>query len=107
MQEKRFRDVKGPLNIHRIVGYGKRVENYDRMKGKHTKLRRSIACLQKKLRAPLTEIEEKEQELQVLYRKERKLREKSKITKGTRHLGASDAKKLKECIEQLLEEPPG
>jgi len=96
MQEKRFRDAKGALNIHRIVGYGKRVENYDSMKEKHTKLRRSIVRLQRKLRVPLAEIEEREHKLEELYHKERKLREKSKIEQGSRSLNAKDAKQLKE-----------
>ncbi len=39
MQEKQFRDSKGPLNIHRIVGYGKRFENYDNMKEKYMKIK--------------------------------------------------------------------
>tara|TARA_B100000315_G_C14422967_1_gene516443 strand:- start:63 stop:893 length:831 start_codon:yes stop_codon:yes gene_type:complete len=101
MQEKRFRDSKEALNIHRIVGYGKRVENYDSMKEKHTRLRRSIAGLRKKLRSPLGEIETIEQELKELYIKERKLREKSKVERGTRRLGAIDEKELKACEKEI------
>ena len=51
MQEKRFCDAKAALNIHRVVGYGKRVEDYDSMKEKYTKLRGSIVRLQRKLRS--------------------------------------------------------
>ena len=101
MQEKRFRDAKGALNIHRIVGYGKRVENYDKMKEKHTKLRRSIVGLRRKLRAPLAEMKETEHELEELYHKERKLREKSETDQGVRSLGAKDAKRLKECEKEI------
>ena len=101
MQEKRFRDSKEALNIHRIVGYGKRVENYDSMKEKHTKLRRSIAGLRKKLRTPLGEIETIELELKGLYLKERKLRENSRVEKGTRRLGAMDEKQLKACEKEI------
>ena len=101
MQEKRFRDAKGALNIHRIVGYGKRVENYDSMKEKYTKLRGSIVRLRRKLRVPLAEIEEIGHELEELYLKERKLREKSDIEQGTRRLGAGGAKQLKEYEKQI------
>ena len=101
MQEKRFRDAKGALNIHRIVGYGKRVENYDSMKEKHTKLRRSIARLRKKLRVPLSEIEEIEHKLKELYLKERTLREKSKVEQGSRLLSAADEKQLKEYEKEI------
>jgi hypothetical protein len=33
LQEKQFRDGKSGVNIHRIVGYGKKIENYDKMYG--------------------------------------------------------------------------
>ena len=101
MQEKQFRDAKGALNIHRIVGYGKRVENYDSMKEKHTKLRRSVVRLRRRLRVPLAETEEIEHELEELYLKERRLREKSQIEQGTRCLSAKDAKQLKECEREI------
>jgi len=32
---KQFRDGKSGVNIHRIVGYGKKIENYDKMDEKH------------------------------------------------------------------------
>nr|QNT35468.1 hypothetical protein EKMJPAOO_00018 [uncultured Methanosarcinales archaeon] len=35
MQEKQFRDAKSGVNIHRITGYGKKIENYDKMSEKH------------------------------------------------------------------------
>ena len=77
----------------------KKLEGLD--KEKHMKLRRAIVRLRRKLRVPLAEIEEIEQELEELYLKERKLREKSKIDKGTRRLGAGDAKQLKEYEKQI------
>ncbi len=101
MQEKRFRDAKEALDIHRIVGYGKRVESYDSMKENYRKLRQSIVRLRKKLRSPLAEIEAIEQELKGLYLKERKLRESSEIEQGTRRLGAEDAKQLKGCEKEI------
>lgn len=101
MQEKQFRDAKGPLNIHRIVGYGKRVENYDSMKEKHAKLKRAIGQLRRKLRVPLDEIEKIEQELKTLYIKERKLREKSQIKQGIRHLRIKDTEQLKKCEKEI------
>ncbi len=79
MQEKQFRDAKGALNIHRIVGYGKKLENYESMKEKYSKIKKTIGKLRTKLKNPLMEIEKIEQELAPLYSRERKLREKSKI----------------------------
>ena len=85
-QEKQFRDAKGPLNIHRIAGYGKKLEDYDSMKEKHSRVKNTVEQLKAKLRDPLSEIEQVEKELVTLYRKEKTLREKSKIHVGKRVL---------------------
>ena len=34
MQEKQFRGAKSGVNIHRITGYEKKIENYDKMSEK-------------------------------------------------------------------------
>ena len=95
-QEKQFRDAKGPLNIHRIVGYGKKLEDYDNMQEKYSKIKKTIRKLRTKLKEPLMEIEKIEKELALLYQKERKLREKSKIELGKRVSSESDSEKLKQ-----------
>ena len=95
-QEKEFRDYKGALNIHRIVGYGKKLEDYDSMQEKYAKIKKTIRKLRLKLKEPLMEIEKIEKELAPLYRKERKLREKSKIELGKRFLSESDSEELKQ-----------
>ena len=100
-QEKQFRDAKGPLNIHRVVGYGKKLEEYDRMKEKHSRVRRTVEQLKTKLRDPLSEIEQAEKELVKLYRKEKKIREKSKINFGKRVLNKPDSTKLKETERKI------
>jgi len=100
-QEKQFRDAKGPLNIHRIVGYGKKLENYDNMQERYSKIKKTIKKLRMKLKEPLMEIEKIENELAPLYRKERKLREKSKIEFGKRVLSEADSEKLKQCEREI------
>ncbi|MDL1974736.1 MAG: hypothetical protein LWX55_08145 [Deltaproteobacteria bacterium] len=100
-QEKQFRDVKGPLNIHRIVGYGKKLEDYDSMKEKHSRVKHTVEQLKARLRDPLSEIEQVEKELAKLYRKERKLREKSKIDFGKRVLSKPDSTELKETERKI------
>lgn len=100
-QEKQFRDAKGPLNIHRIVGYGKKLEDYDSMKERHSKVKRTVEQLKAQLRDPLSEIEQVEKELVKLYRKERKLREKSKINFGKRVLIKADSAELKETERKI------
>jgi transposase len=100
-QEKQFRNMKGRLNIHRIVGYGKKLEDYDSMKEKHSKIKQTVEQLRAKLRDPLSEKEEINKELTTLYRKERKLREKSKIDLGKRVLSEPDSTELEEIERKI------
>jgi len=101
MQEKQFRDGKSGVNIHRIVGYGKKIENYDKMEEKHGELCKTITQLKSRLKKPLQEIEAIEEQLAPLYQQERKLHEKSVIVKGERVLGEADSIELKECVAQI------
>ncbi len=100
-QEKEFRNYKGSLNIHRIVGYGKKLEDYDTMKEKYSKIKKTIRKLRTKLKEPLMEIDKIEKELASLYRKEKKQREKSKIEFGKRVLSESDSEKLKQLEREI------
>jgi hypothetical protein len=95
MQEKQFRDAKSGVNIHRITGYGKKIENYDKMSEKHGEMCKRIIQLKAELEKPLLEIEAIEEQLTDLYRQERTFREKSKIVDGKRVLGEVDSVELK------------
>jgi transposase len=97
MQEKRFRDAKSIVNIHRIVGYGKRSENYEKMKEKHKKINKTIRQLKLKLKKPLIDIEKIEKKLVKLYSQENKLREESSIKSGKRVLCDDRLDALKQC----------
>jgi hypothetical protein len=101
MQEKRFRDEKAGVNIHRIVGYGRKIEEYTKMKEKHEILCKKIRKLKADLERPLKEIKELEKECENMYRQERRLREKSKIECGTRILNEKDARELKKCESEI------
>jgi len=100
-QEREFRDYKGALNIHRIVGYGKKLEDYDSMQEKYAKIRKTIRKLRLKLKEPLMAIEKIDKELAPLYRKERKLREKSEIELGKRVLSEPDSEELKQLEREI------
>jgi len=100
-QEKQFRDAKSGVNIHRIVGYGKKIEKYDLMDEKHGLLCETITNLNLKLEKPLMKIEAIEEQLAPLYSKERKLREKSEIDDGKRVLNEVDSIELQECEKQI------
>ena len=100
-QEKRFRDVKIPLSIHRVVGYGKKIEADERMKEKYAKTRKSVNQLRRKLKGSLVQLEGIERDLVELDRRERRLRESSKLELGKRILGAADRDELKECEREI------
>jgi transposase len=100
-QEKEFRDAKSGVNIHRIVGYGKKIENYDKMDEKHSELCEAITQLKSQLKVPLMEIEAIDEQLVDLYRQERILRERSKIIEGERVLGEADSIELGQCEAQI------
>jgi hypothetical protein len=100
-QEKQFRDAKSGVNIHRIVGYGKKIEKYDLMDEKHGLLCETITNLNLKLEKPLMKIEAIEEQLAPLYSKERRLREKSKIVDGIRTIDDVESIELQECEKQI------
>ena len=101
LQEKQFRDGKSGVNIHRIVGYGKKIENYDKMDEKHGGICKTITQLKSRLKKPLQEIEAIEEQLAPLYQQERRLHERSVIVKGERVLGEADSIELKQCEARI------
>lgn len=101
MQEKQFRDAKSGVNIHRITGYGKKIENYDKMSEKHGEMCERITQFKAELEKPLSEIEAIEEQLTDLYRQERTFREKSKIVDGKRVLSEVDSVELKNYETQI------
>jgi len=101
MQEKQFRDGKSGVNIHRIVGYGMKIENYDKMEEKHGEICKTITQLKSRLKKPLQEIEALEELLAPLYQQERRLREKSVIVEGKRVFGEADSIELKQCEARI------
>jgi hypothetical protein len=101
MQEKTFKEAKSCVNLHRIVGCGKKIENYDKMEEKHANICKRIVQLKSKLREPLKEIEKIDEKLAELYMLERPLREKSVIIDGKRILSDDNALMLKECESEI------
>jgi hypothetical protein len=101
MQEKIFREEKSGVNIQRIVGYGKKVESYDKMDERYRKICQTITKLKLKLEVPLMEIEASEVQLADLYQQERPMREKSIIVDGKRVLSEDAAVNLLECESKI------
>src|SRR5450756_1100485 len=90
LQEKIFREEKSSLNIQNIVGYGTKIESYDKMIERHRIICEAIKNLNLKLEVPLKEIDDIEAQLTDYYQQERILREKSKIEDGKRILDDAD-----------------
>ena len=100
-QEKQFREAKSGVNIHRIVGYGMKVENYERMSEKHAKLCETISFLGTKLEKPLREIDLINEKLPSLFAQEKILHEISQIINGKRILSDEDSTELQMCITEI------
>jgi hypothetical protein len=101
LQEKIFREEKSGVSIHRVSGYGTKMESYDKMVEKRRSICETIAHLKLKLGAPLVEINVIEAQLTDLYQEEKILREKSRIIDGKRILDDADAICLKECESNI------
>ena len=107
LQEKIFREEKSSVCTHKIAGYGTKIEFYDKMSKRHSKICETLTNLKIKLDVSLKEIYLIEAQLDDLFQKEKVLREKSEIIDGKRVLSDVDAIVLKEyeteinrCIRQ-------
>jgi len=101
MQEKIFREEKSGVNIQRIVGYGKKVESYDKMNERLSKICQTITKLRLKLEVPLMELEAIEAQITDLHHQQRLMREKSKIVDGKRVFSDVDERTYQECISRI------
>lgn len=100
-QEKQFRNAKSGVNIHRIVGYGMKIENYTRMEERHGKVCETISQLQLKLAKPLDELRQLDDVLAPLYARERILHERSEISDGKRIIAPVDSVELHDIETQI------
>ncbi|MEA3282398.1 MAG: hypothetical protein U9Q68_07540, partial [Euryarchaeota archaeon] len=78
-----FRDMKSGVNIHRVVGYGKKLVDNVTVLEKIERLQKQKNELEGELKDPLDKIRNMEETLQLKINEERLYREKSTIKKGT------------------------
>nr|QNO42660.1 hypothetical protein LNAFDGMD_00021 [Methanosarcinales archaeon ANME-2c ERB4]QNO43397.1 hypothetical protein PNFJDKBC_00008 [Methanosarcinales archaeon ANME-2c ERB4]QNO48235.1 hypothetical protein BHCKGNAA_00020 [Methanosarcinales archaeon ANME-2c ERB4] len=100
-QELNFKDMKSGVNIHRVVGYGKKLVDNVTVLEKIERLRGQKDELEWELKDPLDEIRNIEETLQLKINKERIYREKSTIEKGTRRLSEPDMQSLKSVQKEI------
>jgi len=84
LEELNFKDMKKGVNLHRVVGYGKKVVRNAKAIEKSKKLKKQIDGLTKRLKGPLIEMQNLEKQLQTKIEEERVYREKSEINEGRR-----------------------
>jgi hypothetical protein len=100
-QELGFRMMKAVASLHRVAGYGKQKQADDRVLKRQEELRQNIKNLQTQLAAPLAGIAEKERRIDLLVKRERRLRTKSRIVDGKRHLSKADEQRFLELGKQI------
>ena len=83
-EELDFKNMKNGVNLHRMVGYGKRLVENPNVIEKIEQLQKQIKKIEEELSAPLSDIRSLENSLPALIRKETACRERSKIVEGKR-----------------------
>jgi len=101
MQELNFRNLKSRVNIHRIVGYGKKTVDNATVLMKIEQLRSQINGLENALEEPLHQIREMEDTLQVRIREETTYREKSRVVDGERKLSENDMRMFRGIQKEI------
>jgi hypothetical protein len=101
MQELNFKEMKSQVNIHRVVGYGKRAVDNTSMLEKSERLQRQIRELEQALEQPLHNLNTVEARLHERIQEERIYREKSQVVDGERLLPEADAIKLQEIQRDI------
>lgn len=100
-QELDFKDMKGGVNLHRVVGYGKKLVDNTKVLEKIELLQGQISELERELEAPLNEIRGIERDIQSRIEEERIYREKSTVVNGVRKLSDRDAEILKSIQKEI------
>ena len=100
-QELNFKDMKAGVNIHRIVGYGKKLIDNTKVQEKIEQLQTQISGLERELEIPLSEIRGLEENLQLNINEEKIYREKSSVENGERKLSESDEQTLKSIQKKI------
>ena len=99
--EKQYAMMKAAVCFFQVVGYGKKLLDDDNMLARMKKLQTELRQLHSELEAPLSQISDKEQQLQKLFEQERRLKENSKIKDGKRIQSQHNQKALEICQRQI------
>ena len=100
-QELVFKDMKGGVNLHRVVGYGKKLVDNTKVLERIEQLQRQISEFERELEALLDEIRGIERNLQSRISEERIYREKSTVVNGERKLSERDTEILTSIQKEI------
>lgn len=100
-QELTFKNMKTGVNLHRIVGYGKKLVENTTVLEKIRDFEERIRKLEEELEAPLREIAQIDQALCSKIEEERLLREQSVIKDGKRFLPEQKIERLKDIQKEI------
>lgn len=100
-QELTFKEMKSRVNLHRVVGYGKKSIDNPTVQEKIERLQMQIQELEHTLAGPLHDITELEKILHIRISEERIYREKSCVVNGKRTLSEDDALLLKKIQKDI------
>jgi transposase len=100
-QELDFKDMKGGVNLHRVVGYGKKLVDNKKVLERIEQLQGQISELERELDVFLNEIRGIERNLEARINDERKYREKSTVVNGERKLSERDTEILASIQKEI------
>jgi len=100
-QELNFKDMKSSVNIHRIVGYGKKLVDNQTVLNKIKKLQQQKNKLDCELKIPLDKIQTLEVSLQKKITEEKIYKGQSTIENGIRRLPEPDMKSLESIQKEI------
>jgi transposase len=100
-QELDFKDMKSSVNLHRVVGYGKKLVDNTKVLEKIVLLQEQVSELESVLKVPLMLVREHEKDLQSKIEEERQYREKSVVVDGKRELSARETRLLESVQKEI------
>jgi transposase len=99
--EKQYAMMKASVCFYRVVGYGKKQVSDEKMIDRINKHQSDLNRLKEELQIPLSQIVTKEQELQILFEEETRLKENSNIEEGKRIQSRKNEAALEICQRQI------
>jgi hypothetical protein len=99
--EKQYALMKSALCFFQVVGYGKKPVADEHKIAQIEKLQTDLQQLHSQLETPLSQITDREQQLQALFEQERSLKEKSRIKEGQRRQSCLNQEALATCQRDI------